>query len=223
MTIFESGIDRGDAIAQTNHTLAPNERIWNLAVGLLIFCTLAAILSRTYADPDLWGHMRFGLDLLHNRSIPQVDAYSYLTTGKRWINHNWLAELNLALAWQVGTSAGLVLLKVSMGLLVYALLAWHLRQRGVPWLRVGILLMLASFQLSPITNTIRPQMFALLLLTVELVILYQAELGRYRWLWNWLSAKAAAVALELFDSGIRFSNANDMHLLYRQSASWRSQ
>ena len=33
----------------------------------------------TEADPDLWGHLRFGLDTLSTGLIVRADIYSYLS------------------------------------------------------------------------------------------------------------------------------------------------
>ena len=54
--------------------------------------------SRTTADPDLWGHLRFGLDLLDTGRVIRPDPYSFLTSGVTWVNHEWLAEVALGVA-----------------------------------------------------------------------------------------------------------------------------
>ena len=57
-------------------------------------------------DPDLWGHVRFGQDAPLTGQIVRTDSYSYLTSGQRWINHEWLSEVFYALAYSVA-GAGL--------------------------------------------------------------------------------------------------------------------
>ena len=64
-----------------------------LVYGLFVFSPLIV-------DPDLWGHVRFGQDLLETGSIVRADPYSYLTAGQPWINHEWLAELAQAAAYR---------------------------------------------------------------------------------------------------------------------------
>ncbi len=50
--------------------------IRNLApITLLVSFALFWFCS-TVADPDLWGHIRFGQDILRTGSIMQSDAYS---------------------------------------------------------------------------------------------------------------------------------------------------
>ena len=52
----------------------------------------------TTADTDLWGHVRFGQDLLRTRTLPQVDPSAF-TSDRPWINHEWLAELAMGAAF----------------------------------------------------------------------------------------------------------------------------
>ena len=62
----------------------------------------------TEADPDLWGHLRFGLDTVAAGRIVRTDIYSYLSGRHQpWINHEWLAEAIMAIAWNaVAPAAG---------------------------------------------------------------------------------------------------------------------
>src|SRR5688572_26835224 len=75
-------------LTRLTHTLA-------LAFGIAAVLTLTAL---TRADVDLWGHLRFGLDILETRSLHSVDPYSF-TSDRPWLNHEWLAEVVIALAW----------------------------------------------------------------------------------------------------------------------------
>ena len=63
----------------------------------------------TRADADLWGHLRFGLDILRDRRLTSVDPYSF-TQDKPWLNHEWLSELLMGLSWTLGGSTGLIAL-----------------------------------------------------------------------------------------------------------------
>src|SRR5437867_5197257 len=74
------------------------------ALLLLATCTI------TQADPDLWGHLRFGLDLLQTHHLTSTDPYSF-TQDVPWLNHEWLSEVQMALVYKTGGVAGLALLK----------------------------------------------------------------------------------------------------------------
>ena len=64
-------------------------------------CGVAAFLvflvTRTWADPDLWGHLQFGRDILQSWALATTDPYSF-TSDKPWVNHEWLSEVLMYLA-----------------------------------------------------------------------------------------------------------------------------
>ena len=64
------------------------------ALGVAAFFMIAT----THADPDLWGHVRFGLNILEHGRLHTADPYSF-TSGRSWVNHEWLSEVAFALAW----------------------------------------------------------------------------------------------------------------------------
>ena len=69
-------------------------------LAAIVAATVAAVLlSTTVADSDLWGHVRYGLDILHARGLV-ADRYSF-TADRPWINHEWLAEVIMAASWTV--------------------------------------------------------------------------------------------------------------------------
>ncbi len=159
------------------------KKLSELGSAFLILSALAVIFSRTIADPDLWGHLRFGLDMLRDGAITQTDPYSYLTAGARWINHEWLAEMLFGLAWLAGGSLGLVIFKTIMAFSTIGLIWRQLTNQGLNQLLVMALLLLMSLFFFSFLVLVRPQMFTFLLFTLLLTIIMQAEQGRYRALW----------------------------------------
>ena len=61
----------------------PEERVLLALVGGVLLFSLA----RSVVDPDLWGHVRFGADLIRTGRIVRPDPYSYLSGGTSWFNH----------------------------------------------------------------------------------------------------------------------------------------
>jgi hypothetical protein len=51
-----------------NPLILPRIIIWSVVVG---------ILSITVADPDLWGHVAFGRDIINSLELPVNDPYSF--------------------------------------------------------------------------------------------------------------------------------------------------
>jgi hypothetical protein len=160
-----------------------SESLLSTAIGLLVFSAVFSALTHTEADPDLWGHLRFGLEVLNNGVLTQVDSYSYLTAGYHWINHEWLAEMAMALTWKAAGSTGLILLKIFLGLLTLGLLYRHMLARKAPTLRAAILLLAGIAIMIPTLITIRPHLFTLLFFILILLILDRAEMKEYHWLW----------------------------------------
>src|SRR5262245_25461734 len=67
----------------------------------LWIATAVAILVPSFADPDLWGHLLFGSALLGG-NLHLENTFAYTTPAQPWLNHELLAELTMAGAWQIG-------------------------------------------------------------------------------------------------------------------------
>ena len=85
----------------------------------------------TNSDPDLWGHLRFGLDILRDHRLPTVDPYSF-TQDVSWVNHEWLHELISASTYHVGGVAGMILLKVAIVTATLAVIGRALEEVALP-------------------------------------------------------------------------------------------
>lgn len=159
-----------------------------IAVGFAAPLLLAAFalwwFSRSVADPDLWGHVRFGQDILRAGSIPRVDPYSYRTSGQTWFNHEWLSEVVLAAQYEAAGPVGLVGLKLAVSLAILGLCYLHLRRRGLTPTATVALLISISVPFRMGLGTIRPQIFTYLGFLLLLLVLERASRGRQRWLWT---------------------------------------
>ena len=74
------------------------------AVLLLVVAVTFYISARAVADPDLWGHVRFGQDILAGRGLHAADPYSYLAAGQPWINHEWACEAVFAAVFNAASA-----------------------------------------------------------------------------------------------------------------------
>ncbi len=156
--------------------------VWNTGVVLLVL--LVPLILPTIADPDLWGHLRFGLDTLNSRSIVQVDPYSYLTAGQRWINHEWLSEVFFALAYSAAGTVGLGLLRLLICTALLAINYRYLCAHGATVMQGAVFLLLTFFSFYLGIGFVRPQLFTYLFLLLVLLALVAAEHGQLRWLWT---------------------------------------
>jgi hypothetical protein len=122
---------------------------------------LALVICSSTTDPDLWGHVRFGQDILASHTIPTADPYSF-TSDRTWINHEWLAEVLFALAYNAAGALGLNILRVGL-IAAVLVLVWR---RVVRTGGAGFAIALVAFTTIGIflrVYPIRPQLFSVLL------------------------------------------------------------
>jgi hypothetical protein len=48
-----------------------------VAVLLLVIVASALAMSPSVADPDIWGHVQYGRDILATGKIPETNSYSF--------------------------------------------------------------------------------------------------------------------------------------------------
>jgi hypothetical protein len=169
---------------------APPELVRSLTshhvrVFLRVACAavLVSVLTQTRADPDLFGHVRFGRDIVAARSAHLVDRYSF-TSDRPWINHEWLSEVVMYVAYHVAGAAGLIALKLTLLALMLGAVALAIRRAGLPNLAWDFLLGLAVTCTFPQTVSVRPQLFSLALFSPLLLVLLSARRDHRVLLWS---------------------------------------
>src|SRR5262245_20172144 len=78
---------------------------------LLLLATVFALSMCDGADPDLWGHVRYGQDVLASGRLPETATYTFTAPDQPWINHENLAEIVFAAVANHAGARGLMLLK----------------------------------------------------------------------------------------------------------------
>lgn len=157
-----------------------------LPLSLRIFVVALAIahFAENTADPDLWGHVLFGQRILHLGGVEKTEPFSWTAHGAAWINHETLAEAALGLTHRLGGATGLLLLKMAVGLLTFALaLRLGARRldgggRTLAWAVAGLAVVEIGFGFAA-----RPQIFTALGLAIELWLIARVAAGRLRWAW----------------------------------------
>jgi hypothetical protein len=135
------------------------QRFVSLGWALLIGSSAFYFLSGNEADNDLWGHVRFGAEIVRHGGVIRLDPFTYTVPGAPWMNHEWLSQVLLYAAYAGGGGPGLWLLKLAVGLATAAFLAGRVRRETAsPWIW-GPLLLLALAVLSR-GFAIRPQIFS---------------------------------------------------------------
>jgi len=157
--------------------------MWDVCIAVLVVCAAVFALSETLADPDLWGHTLFGLDMLRDGGLPFTDPYSYLTFGHRWINHEVLSELSMGVMFRAFGTVGLTTMKLLVVAAIFSLGLWHMLRRGLEPIRAGIVMMLALLGMLPGMLTVRPQIFTYLFFLLMMLILEESERRSTRLIW----------------------------------------
>lgn len=159
------------------------EHGWEVALfGAAAGVLAAHVFGRLVADPDLWGHVRFGQFILAE-GLPELDPFAYTSGDHPWINHEILSEV--AFGWIYAHLGPAGLQGLRYGLIgALAVLVWREMADGglgaaggvlgTAWVVVGMSSGLA---------TVRPHLFTYLFFLVVLIGLVRADEGERRWTW----------------------------------------
>src|SRR5437868_4968902 len=95
-----------------------------LGVALLAWATALGRGNTLLHDPDVFSHIAVGRWILAHGEVPQADIFSHSMPGARWVAHEWLSEIGIALiydrlGWIGLAAATAVSLAIAMGLLVH--------------------------------------------------------------------------------------------------------
>ena len=149
----------------------------NLILSLFLSPFIFYWFSYPEVDPDLWGHLFFGREILEGGNLPSQNLYSYTAPEYPWINHEWLAEVVFYALFRFLGSPGLILLKVAVGGGIIWILDRCIRKK-VPSLLVRTLTLVWIMAiLSPGFN-IRPQLFTYLFFAVFVFLFYRYDEGK---------------------------------------------
>ncbi len=136
-------------------------------VMLITFLAVFAMSARISVDTDTWWHLRAGKWIVENRSVPQVDNFSYTRAGQPWQYPGWLVEVPMYGLFQVGYLGALNLWTAAMVTLAFVF-AWHTLSGG-PFLRAFVVVLAAAA--SGVYWAARPYLVTFVLAAVYLWIL----------------------------------------------------
>ena len=149
--------------------------LFAVAVGSIM---AALNVAKGFQDPDYFWHFTTG-KLILTAGIPSTDPFSFTWAGQPWTLHEWLAEV---LIYLLVTTFGQLGALVVFGLfpaLIFAVLVYALRRRGVGLLAIGLAVGIAAWSLVPYV-TLRPQAVSWLLLAMLISVLWSLDAARPR-------------------------------------------
>ncbi len=148
-------------------------------IRAIVYLYALTFFAYNTADPDLWGHIKFGGDILAAGGIPPTESFSYTAFGNAWINHEWLTEVLFFLIYDLTDSTGLLLFKSLLGLLIVHLLSAHYFARSANHTVYLAIFLLVIPVMAPGFMT-RPHLMTFLFLTVLVLILQKFADGNHR-------------------------------------------
>jgi len=164
---------------EAQYAVPDRERRLRLWVRAFIYVYAFSYFSLLAADPDLWGHIRFGEDIVQQGAIHETNTYAYTASDYRWINHEWLTEVVFYAIYHLAGSPGLLAVKILLGLYIIHLLSGlhFARSRNVTVYLVLFLLAVPAMSNGFMT---RPHLLTFLFLTWMMVALQKFFDGNHR-------------------------------------------
>ena len=159
---------------------------WMLVADRWAIFAIALMLVGSFffvpADPDLWGHLQFGLAHIESGNLATADPYAYTTEGQFWTNHEWMTEWAFGKCYLAAGAAGLLALRAVLLTVTVVLLMGIVRRRNVQ----GLWLLGTGFLLLTVLSglfRVRPQMFSYAFAACLMAICDGYYSGKRNWLW----------------------------------------
>jgi hypothetical protein len=156
---------------------------WSIGLAVFVLGVTVYRLSRTIADPDLWGHVVFGERIWAAGNAAQPDLYSYVVPGRLWWNHEWLIDVVFYGLFRAFGPAGLIALKLAVVIAIFAGLYRHFHRRRLSQVVASLLLLVIVIVMTPSLSTVRAQLATFLGFLITLVVLQGATADGGRRLW----------------------------------------
>src|SRR5215211_3599021 len=146
-------------------------RLWLIvalgAIGVMELIQLPSAIDLAY-------HIKVGQLMVAEHALPRTDVLAWTTAGRPWLDQNWGAQLVMYGLWRLGGFPLLTVVNGALAVATWALVAAACRRRTAN-LRLIAGAVLAGYAASAAAFSVRPQMFSLLLFTVELYLLEVAR------------------------------------------------
>jgi len=154
-------------------------RYARLFLTLAFFLVLFGVCSGAIASADTWWHLATGRWIVAHHAVPHTDPFSFATTGKPWVAHEYLTDVLMYASYQAGGMIALATENALLLMLAFAVIGYLAEApRWAAFLSVifGALAARPAFAL-------RPQSISLLFGALFLWVLY-GSLRRHdlRWL-----------------------------------------
>lgn len=141
---------------------------------ILIFLAIPAIFSlifiysiRSIWDLDIWLHLKTGEFIFNSKTIPVKDLFSFVLSGKSWVDHEWIFQLFSYFTFLRFGPDGLIYLRMLIITLSFFILFLAGRRLIGLSLETAVLLLIAVIASLSRFN-IRPEIFSMLFFCIYL-------------------------------------------------------
>lgn len=144
---------------------------------MCLFLLAAVIFSyapRGIAESDIWWHLRNAKKIVVNRSIPNMDMYSWGAAGSPWLDHEWLSEIIYYFGFQVFGLHGILTVYFAVLVFIYLGVYYRCCHAGADR-KDAIIATLGAICLGGVSFAPRMLLFGWLCMTALLVILDRFE------------------------------------------------
>lgn len=148
--------------------------LFRYSPALILFVIVIAD-ARQSSDPDLWGHVLWGRELLAHGLLPRGNPYSYSAPGYLWLRHEWLSEVLMGALFNLFGPLGLKLLKFACTAGTISFIVLAMSETEAPAFVQAPILLVVALILLPAMQ-FRPQLFDFLALSVIVALL-----SRHNW------------------------------------------
>ena len=127
-------------------------------------------------EPDFWWHLRNGQQIVQSHTIPGIDTYTFGAAGSPWLDHEWLSEAFLYLAFKAWAFRGIVALFFAQLAMIYAGIYYISFRAGADAIS-SLLVTVVAVMLGSVSFGPRPLLFGWLCLVVLLLLLQRFQDG----------------------------------------------
>ena len=141
-------LPQGDALGAEQLEAAKRDwRFLRLLAAMSLVMGAAGAFTLNLVDPDLWGHVAYGREAIADGKLHRTATHTFTAEGYRWVNHENLAELAMATGFDTLGVRGMLVAKMSLGMLILTVMFLVARSQGVRVLTAWTLLLLVASNL----------------------------------------------------------------------------
>ena len=153
-----------------------------IAGGMVAVIAAICIYATRQVDPDLFGYLDAGRLIMDRGGPTDTDPFAFTSTGQRWVNHEYLSDVALWIAYNRFGPGGLIGLKLILGTVAILCLWTAVRATSDDWFVLVPVFLLCTSTVSRYF-LFRPQLVTFACFALFVAVLFRFLMGRRAALW----------------------------------------